>query len=357
MNYKYSILSVLITLAITSLIAKSPELRGPQWSRVSVEEAFISRRTSIQYRDEFSAAEFGWRLKQGKKILGRGALYPTLYAPFTLKQELRMELIERDLFVDDLVAGFKLGSSPGRIKYTVTRNGDFAIVTRSAFYPEAKSGPDYLPGGASVLLGNRFVQGSVSFLGRDYTDHFRLPGGETSILLVYNGILKFNLLKNNYAVLKGGDNIFRTYIILEGNRPDHLRLRGKAAGGIVKYSLFRATGPARKKKLRSMFLRRLLDESRVFSKSDFRAFALLMNKFDRPGTLDVCRMYTKRRSSERIPCGFFLYRYGSEQDFQMLEKLFPGESKEYQDTLRSLRGEILKKRKPLKKPGLKSTPN
>ncbi|MEQ9366127.1 MAG: hypothetical protein RIF32_17925 [Leptospirales bacterium] len=158
---------------------------APVWTRLKVQEAFISRATTEKFRDAFSAPEFGWKIfDAGGRVLARGALYADLYfpvAPDDARGGARLALIERDVFQDDAVASIEL--RPGVSRYQMTGAGDFVQLERMRVEPDRASGGDARPADARRLSNGTFA-GGVDFAAGDYTDYIRLPGDASAVLIL-----------------------------------------------------------------------------------------------------------------------------------------------------------------------------
>ncbi|MBN1534741.1 MAG: hypothetical protein JXA20_18870 [Spirochaetes bacterium] len=171
---------VLLTAAVLPA-AETFTTESGGWTRIVIKEAFISRQTSIDFRDPSSPPEFGWHVKCGGSFATRGrSLYSTMYAPCRAGEGLRLYLMELDILSDDIVSSVAL--EPDTSKYLMNGNGDFAVLEITSFYPDARSGGDAQPGDAVGLAAER--RDSVSFLDGDYTDCYRLPPDVSRALII-----------------------------------------------------------------------------------------------------------------------------------------------------------------------------
>lgn len=299
---------------------KGDEADVRDWSRIVVLEAFISRQTYLDYRDAHSAPEFGWHVKQGETFAGGGVLYSTIFVPHAPEVPLRMALVERDVFADDLVATFDLKA--GSQRYRITGQGDYAVVERTRFRPDSQSGGDARPPGGELTAGKDWND-TVSFLEGDYTDYRRLPAERG--LLFFSGRCRLDLPGATVRRVPEGNAIAGRFLVeYAGGRS--LRVRGRIGAGRCPFTVFQtAADPAGRRAIRGRYLRAIESSE---SGRDFEVFARSMEKFDREGTFAACRR-SPGSAGEGIACAFYLYKYGTADDRARLNRGFEAQSERY----------------------------
>lgn len=200
------------------------------WTKLELEEAFVSRWTTTHFVDGFGAPEFGWRIRRQERTLARGGLYTTLYYPGGPDAAVELHLVELDLLRDDLVAVTQL--HPGLNRYAMGQHGDFALIKRSPFVPDANSGSDRRPAGAG-RLGNGMTA-TLSFLDGDYTDYLRIAANRTALIASDMPALTLDSMSTETSVHPDGP-ARRDVLIIEAGAESLLRLRGPIAHGRIEY--------------------------------------------------------------------------------------------------------------------------
>ena len=258
-----------------------------EWSKIVIKEAFISRQTSIDFADTFSAPEFGWHLNRDGAFITRGnALYSTMYAPFPVSEALRLVLVELDVFSDDIVSGVDL--EPDKTRYVLNNNGDFAVIERTAFFPDANSGGDSKPAGARPLDSDR--RDSVSFLDGDYTDCHRLRPGPSSALFVFSGMSAVvDAPGDDDTALHPAGSISAGIVIASSERGGGIvRIRGAAGSGKTSYQVFTAFGAKRFDIIFSKAMKYLAGHETEPSFFLYRDMARAFRSYDRESTIKRC---------------------------------------------------------------------
>lgn len=216
-----------------------------EWTRLEIEEAFVSRKTTLQFQDGFGTPEFGWRIARDGQALARGDLYATLFYPGAPNSPVDFSLAELDIFYDDTVATRRL--IPGQTRVQFAPDGDFAVISRRAFQPDARSGTDRRPTGARQI--NDDVADSVNFLEGDYTDYAALP--PESAVFILSSASNIDLTAPDPGAVKFYPlqlKIRRT-LIADCARGGLLRVRGPIGAGKTDYAIWLATGANRKQRL------------------------------------------------------------------------------------------------------------
>lgn len=258
-----------------------------EWSKIEIREAFISRQTSIDFADSFSAPEFGWHINRGGAFLTRGnALYSTMYAPFPVSGTLRLVLVELDVFSDDIVSGVDL--EPDKTRYVLNNNGDFVVIERTPFLPDRNSGGDSKPAGARPLDSDR--KDSVSFLDGDYTDCYRLQPGLSSAVFIFSGISAVaDAPGDDDTTLHPARSLNAGIIIASSERGGGIvRIRGAAGSGKTSYQVFTAFGGKRFDIIFSKAMKYLAGHESEPSFFLYRDMAKAFRSYDRESTIKRC---------------------------------------------------------------------
>lgn len=234
---------IFLTASLGAMIAAMGMISGVtgiaapgEWTKIVIKEAFISRQTSIDFRDSNSAPEFGWHIMHGGMRIARGnSLYATMYVPFPAAEPLRLVLVELDVFSDDIVSGVDLEA--GKSKYVLNRNGDFVVLERTQFFPDWKSDDDNIPEAATRLTIS--ARGSVSFLDGDYTDCYRLPEEPSGAIIVGSSpSLSVDAPAGCEIVFHPRKkSITAVTIAVSEKGGETVRLRGAVAGGRTDYRI------------------------------------------------------------------------------------------------------------------------
>jgi hypothetical protein len=216
-----------------------------EWTRLEFEEAFVSRQTTVKFQDGFGSPEFGWRVARDGQVLARGELYTTLYYPGAPNAPVDLSLAELDVFYDDIVATRRL--TAGQTRVELGASGDFAVIRRHAFQPDARSGADRRPAGARRIAGN--ISDTVNFLEGDYTDYATLA--PDSVVFFFSNASNMDLSAPGSGSVKFFPEQIkiRRVVIADSANGGLLRLRGPIGAGKTDYSLWLATGPNRKQSL------------------------------------------------------------------------------------------------------------
>ena len=288
-NYLYKTISSISLLGIAlTLNANSYSYDSREWTKIVIKEAFISRQTSQDHRDTHSAPEFGWHIrKDGTFITKGGRLYSTMYVPFPLKKRVRLILVERDVFVDDIVAGVTL--KPDVAKYTLTKNGDFVITERKAFYPDGNSGKNSSVKNAGEITGD--FSDSVSFLGGDYTDYHRMPPGPASLLILSKRGIGHLDSSDTYNVKTYPRSMSMTQVqsINSVQGGGTFRIRGKIGWSKINYTILIGRGKNRFNilfKKAMIYLNENYNGASYFTRRDLAKALLELNK---TATLNMCK--------------------------------------------------------------------
>lgn len=258
-----------------------------EWTKIVIKEAFISRQTSIDFRDPNSAAEFGWQVKRGGAFAARGgSLYATMYVPFGRPEPLRLFLVERDVFSDDIVSGVDL--EQGKSRYVLNANGDFVVLERTPFYPDGRSGGDETPEKAAVVAGD--MRGSVSFLDGDYTDCVKLPDGPVALLLIASSpSLSVDIPSGGDVVLHPRKKSINTVTMAVSEKGgDTVRLRGAVAGRRIDYRVFARRGKADAALLMDLAVKHVASQEGHGSIFACKDIARALLSLDRETTLKKC---------------------------------------------------------------------
>jgi len=332
---------IIISILLGTGFVLAQTQKSKIWYHISVREVFISRQTAISYKDHYSAPEFGWHVEVGNSRLARGSLYSSFYVQVQKNEKIRMVLVERDLFQDDIVAGFYLNFSK---KYTITDNGDFALIKQSQFFPDRKSGSDSNPHGANELSINKTIKDSVSFLGGDYTDFYKTTLPDTTVLMINSQGCKIDAPKLDHERIFPKKQSNSKFVILEMKLPGYVRIRGSVGSNIKHYSLYTITAAKRQQRILLRILNFIASNPAYQNSIYFNDFSKLMRQYDPDGTISYCRKSNKKWPViHRIVCARFLYQNGSPDDIKKLNNNFAKEIQIYKDHVRSLRKKSINK--------------
>lgn len=249
LNRAALMLALTLTLTIgpaATVLANIPAAGDyDEWTRLEIEEAFVTRKTTLQFQDGFGTPEFGWRIARDGQALARGELYATLYYPGPPDSPVDFSLAELDVFYDDTVATRRL--IPGQTRVEFAPPGDFAVIRREAFQPDARSGADRRRTGARQASGD--VADSVSFLEGDYTDYIALPPESSAFILSSASNIDLSAPDAGALTLYPLQLKIRRTLIADSARGGLLRVRGPIGAGKTDYALWLATGANRKQRL------------------------------------------------------------------------------------------------------------
>lgn len=339
-------LVLFLALGVTSLFAFHPDEDQDRWTKLTIKEAFISRATSQANRDTFSAPEFGWHVNSAQGLLSRGDLYADMFYPRNSAEPVRLVLVERDVFADDKIAGVDLPGATGNVeRYKLTANGDFVMLQRSEFQPDANSGSDGRREGAISLAGKKEHKDSVSFRDGDYTDYYRLPEKPAAVMILdrsIGGDFTFPGATTQPRTVPEGPAFGRTLVLECPGRKDapYLRLRSSIGAGKSEYRLLIVehddAGERARGLIRALF--QYIRTDRDGRSGYFRSTVTdIMLKYDAENLARECRsvLRNKREPEElRIFCGEALYERGDAGDRKFLDERYDGESEEYRRRLR-----------------------
>jgi hypothetical protein len=276
-------------LLITAVLyaAETGGIESAEWTRIIIKEAFISRQTSIDFRDLNSAPEFGWQVKCGGTFAAGGrSLYATLYAPCPVTEDIRLYLMELDILSDDIVSGVTLERE--KSKFVLNGNGDFAVLEIAPLYPDAKSGGDALPTGAVDLRADR--HDSVSFLDGDYTDCHRLPAGVSgAVIIASSPSLTVDTPEATGMVIHPIKKTITTVAIVASEKGrEVVRLRAPVPVGRVNYSISPVTkGPGITNMMQTC-LKHIPGEKTLSRSFLCKDMARALISLDRDGALTFC---------------------------------------------------------------------
>ncbi len=336
----------LLACGVTSLFAFHPEEDQDRWTRLTIKEAFVSRATSQAHRDVFSAPEFGWHVRSAGNRLARGDLYADVYYARGPDEPARLVLVERDMLADDTVAGVDLPPATGKIeRYELTSNGDFVMLERSEFRPDANSGADARKCGAIALAGKKEHTDSLSFRDGDYTDYYYLPEKPTVVLILdrsIGGDFTFPDAVAPPRIVPEGPVFGRTVVLDFAGRKEmpYLRLRGSIGAGKSAYRLLIVEHADPDERARGLIraLFQYIRTDRDGGSGYFRSTVTdIMLKYDEINLANECRSALENpRETEalRIFCGEALYKRGDADDRKFLDERYDGESEEYRRRLR-----------------------
>jgi hypothetical protein len=288
---KISFLSTAFLLLILNLfLSASPKKKqGPVWSKMRINEAFISRATFIDH-GEGSDSEFGWHIRYKGIYQIKGGLYSTMYFPCSPDEPIRLVLVELDFWSDDIIAGINVGKKAKRLP--ITMNGDFISFERTPFYPEKKSGSNWEKKGATPL--KKDTHDSVSFLNGDYTDIYKLPSKK--VLVMVNAERRLDQLEHESQYLTRPS--YKTkrknkFELFYSTRSSHLTIKGDAGSGVIHYSIYITEGPVALKKMM------LKVGSKLNYKNHYDA-ARAFYYFDPKESVKLCRTFTQTNKSPNL---------------------------------------------------------
>ncbi|MCB1315533.1 MAG: hypothetical protein KDK27_06225 [Leptospiraceae bacterium] len=339
----------IISITVLLLIGLSGALQAnvpypddiPIWTRLEVEKAFISRETTQANRDMFSAAEFGWHVLVNGRLVARISLYGTLYYPAAPEDEVDLVLVERDVLSDDRVSVVKMQAD--RNHYVLNSQGDEVTVTRERMEPDRESGVDGKPDGAIVLRAGRILQGSVDFLGGDYTDYVRVPSAPVSILVIKTmGVVldaRGDAQQAAPAVTQypNVNRLARETIVDFPNGYGFLRIRGAIGSGKQEYRLLFAHGENRRAELLKQVLVFVRESDELQSSFRQKDFADMFMEYDSEGVPNTCRVALFQNNAserERVFCALCLYKYNRAEDIRRLNQRYANETDFYRDVLK-----------------------
>jgi hypothetical protein len=257
-----------------------------EWTKIVIREAFISRQTSIDFRDSNSPPEFGWHVMRGLSRAARGnGLYATMFVPFPAAEPLRLLLVERDVFSDDIVSGVNL--ERGKTKYVLNANGDFVVLERTPFFPDGKSGDDALPESAAELKGD--VSGGVSFLDGDYTDCFRLPAGPSAAMVISGSMsLAVDAPGGDGVIIHPRSRAMTGVRIAVSDTGGVIRVRGPVGGGKTAYRIYASSGKNGFAEIFGKAVKHLEAETAEPSFVAYRDMARTFLSYDRNAAMSRC---------------------------------------------------------------------
>ncbi len=282
-----SIMMVSAAVTVAGIItAGTHENSRSEWTRIDVREAFVSRKTSIDFRDPNSPAEFGWHVKRGGVFAARGgSLYSTMFVPFPPAEQLQLYLVELDVFSDDIVSGVDL--EEGKSKYVLNANGDFAVLERTAFFPDRNSGGDALPESAPLIV--RDTAGSVSFLNGDYTDCFRIPDGSFAAVIISRSMsLAVDAPGVGHIIIHPRNRSMASVKMASSEGGGVLRLRGPVGGGETEYHILVSMGKKNTSELLGRAIKYLDAGERAVSSFRYRDLARACMSYDPAAAIAWC---------------------------------------------------------------------
>ncbi|MBN1498614.1 MAG: hypothetical protein JW982_00530 [Spirochaetes bacterium] len=259
--------------AVMSAVYAQPltsDTEPDEWTRLTIEEVFISRKTNLDYSDASSAAEFGWHIKKNNVRFCRSSnIYATMYYPSSPDETVRLILVERDFFNDDMVSGIDL--EKGKTRYTLNLNGDFTVISRTSFFPDKNSGNDAKLKGADYFTQD--FSDSVSFTGNDFTDYHRLKKNQTVLLIAASTPGTIDTPDSGIVIFPD-NRLIQEVFIISAEQDSAFRIRGVIGSGEITYSIFSAAGNDRELEILTKAMNYMTKNkhSIFFSKSLARAF-------------------------------------------------------------------------------------
>lgn len=267
---KCIIIPFILTLATLSAFGHQQtqitDIDCDEWIKLEIKEAFISRQTYIDFKDANTDAEFGWHVKINNTFACRGnRLYATMYYPSIPNATVRLILVELDPFSDDIVSGVNLTDVES--KYELNKNGDWAVISRTVFRPDAQSGPDTRPSGARDISGD--ISDSVSFLDGDFTDYLRLRAQTLALLITpHHGL---SCSSSSARILPSFGGMKSARFIIPNEEGSIIRIRAPLGAGKSHYQILSAQGPSAFDTLLDKaiaYLEKASDHSSIFLSSD-----------------------------------------------------------------------------------------
>ena len=288
-------LTIILVSAASLNAAGLYDFDSETWLKISIKEAFISRQTTLDHRDSGSAAEFGWHLKHAGRLTTKvNDLSGTFYTPYTFNDKLRLLLVERDVFVDDLVAAVNLEKNI--LKYTLNKNGDFVTLEFEYFKPDAKSGKDYSAAGAGFI--EKKIEDSVSFIDADFTDHYRFKSGRMLSLFVSDTPPgNIEAVSSDSLVIYPGPKTFQNvYLLQTAEGSNTLKIRGGIGRGQCNYSITALPEKGAFLKLMNSVEKRVKMSKRGSSYFALKPYAVAFLTYDKNKTMQFCR--SKKSATE-----------------------------------------------------------
>jgi len=247
LHIKLKLPAIIPVFIIPGFLFFHPREDKEVWSKISINEVFISKKTHELFRDENSPAEFGWHITSGSVLMGRSSLYHTFFIPVKPYSPVNVILVERDIFVDDIVSSITLKKY--KKKYKLNNNNDFAIIEWEKFLPDSNSGSDYSSSGASDL--KNFISDSVDFQNGDYTDYYRVNRDKTLVFIKSDksGMNITSPGDSACSVISSGNMNTKFFLAECPVTENLLRIRASVGSGKINYSLNAAEGVNRKNQM------------------------------------------------------------------------------------------------------------
>lgn len=302
------------------------------WTRLEIEEAFISKQTVQANRDFFSAPEFGWQILVQKKFVSRSNLYGNLYYPGCGSQEAQLRLVERDVLADDHVAIVKLRVDKNI--YSFGKHGDRVRFTRHSMHPDANSDADHLPSKALLLRSEH--SGTVNFTIGDFTDYLRPLETPVLYLIHCSPGLKV-AVRDGQAQFYPGLHRMTRFLMVASRESHVLRMRSGIGGSQLAYHVYAFYGKDRARLARSKTFAMAAKQKKWghFEYSDLVAALVSYQKGPlRKDCLSILGN-SKNNPGTRILCGLALYKIENSDDINYLDGIFKHESLAYQEIVGS----------------------
>ena len=302
------------------------------WTKLIIEEAFVSRETAQRFREPFGAPEFGWHVRVRGRLVATADLYGTLYIPAPRDAAFSLTLVERDVFADDVVMSLNIEPQDSDLVF----GPDRARISREGVEPDRDSGADARAPG--IALSHNPTTGTVDFGRGDFTDYYRLPDRPSVVLVIKDSMSgSVDLRPEDGNVHPHDTRLLKRSIILEalaGSRS--LRIRSRIGPGTIRYTIIHASGPDHRAALLAGTLRAIPNES---SLDDYFAFEDLVgawNSYDDQELARGCRRVDFENTVERVRifCAMGLYDAGNEQDRAHIDQRYDHESELYRRLLR-----------------------
>ena len=217
-----------------------------EWSKIIIEEVFISKKTHQKFQDTLSEAEFGWELYYRGNLIAVGPLYSEFYVPIRPDSQILLNLVEKDAFESDDVSAIRLYQDEEA--YEINNNGDFVILSWRPFFPERNSGKNAKPEGATVV--SNYLNSSVNFNEGDYTDY--IANAKENTLFLIDASVFIQIGKDESKGCKIYPNPTRyenegIYFADCRQKKGLVRIRGSIDSGKKYYTAYLTSGPNRKK--------------------------------------------------------------------------------------------------------------